>query len=183
MNLPLEQHTHEWRGCRRRHCASPSRRRVHIRCDLACAVLASMLLLGPLAAWAQAGHASAPAVRSLDNGDLQRMVEEGVTVVDIRRPEEWRQTGVIGGSYLVTAFDSQGRLTQEFGALFSKLADPRKPVVLICRTGNRTDILARLLVEQAGYQQVYNVTHGITSWIASGGEVEPCEGRGPDLRC
>ena len=147
------------------------------------AALVSILLLGPLAGWAETGEASAPTVRSLDNANLKRMVEEGATLIDIRRPEEWQQTGVVEGSYLVTAFDEQGRLTQEFGALFSRLADPRKPVVLICRTGNRTDILARLLVEQAGYQQVYNVTHGITSWIASGGEVKPCEGRSPDLRC
>jgi rhodanese-related sulfurtransferase len=56
-------------------------------------------------------------------------------------------------------------------------------VVLICRTGNRTDALARMLIEQAGYQQVYNVTHGITSWIAAGGNVNACTARGPDLRC
>jgi rhodanese-related sulfurtransferase len=56
-------------------------------------------------------------------------------------------------------------------------------VVLICRTGNRTDVLARMLIEQADYQQVYNVTRGITSWIAAGGEVTPCPTRGANLRC
>jgi rhodanese-related sulfurtransferase len=147
------------------------------------AALLSILLLGPPAGWAETGDDSTPPVRHLDNADLKRMVDEGATVIDIRRPEEWQQTGVIEGSYLVTAFDEQGRLTQEFGALFSRLADPGEPVVLICRTGNRTDFLSRLLVEQAGYREVYNVTHGITSWISSGGEVKPCAGRGPDLRC
>lgn len=154
------------------------------RCGgLAGAVFASMLLIAPVVTWAPAGHASPPPFLSLDDAGLKRMVEEGAVVIDIRRPEEWRQTGVIEGSYLVTAFDAQGRLTQDFGALFSKLADPGQPVVLVCRTGNRTDILARLLVEQAGYRQVYNVTHGISSWIASGGAVKPCSERGPDLRC
>ncbi len=94
-----------------------------------------------------------------------------------------RQTGVIEGSYLVTAFDEQGRMTRRFPAFFGELTDPEQHVVLICRTGNRTDALARMLIEQAGYQQVYNVTRGITSWIAAGGEVKPCPGRGPDLRC
>lgn len=40
------------------------------------------------------------------------------------------------------------------------------PVVLICRTGSRTDKLARELMEKQGYTQVYNVRHGITGWIA-----------------
>ena len=34
-----------------------------------------------------------------------------------------------------------------------------------CRTGSRTDALARHLVEQMGYTQVYNVRHGISRWI------------------
>ena len=36
---------------------------------------------------------------------------------------------------------------------------------MICRTGSRTDALARHLVEQMGYTQVYNVHHDITGWI------------------
>ena len=43
------------------------------------------------------------------------------------------------------------------------------PVVLICRSGNRTDVVARELVEQ-GYTKVYNVRHGISRWI---GESNP----------
>jgi len=146
-------------------------------------ILAPILFLTPLAAWLLTGLMPAAPYESLDNEDLDRMVQEGALVIDIRRPEEWRQTGVVDGSYLVTAFDERGRMTQEFPALFGQLTDPDQPVVLICRTGNRTDTLARMLIEQAGYQQVYNVTRGITSWIADGREVRPCHGRGSDLRC
>jgi rhodanese-related sulfurtransferase len=44
----------------------------------------------------------------------------------------------------------------------------KKPVILICRTGNRTSTLARHLVEHMGYTQVYNVRDGITRWIRDG---------------
>lgn len=145
-------------------------------------LLASLLIAAPLAAPADSGREATPR-HELDNAGLQRMVEQGALVIDIRRPEEWRQTGVIEGSYLVTAFDEYGRVTPEFAQLFGALTDPERPVVLICRTGNRTDFLARMLVEQAGYQRVYNVTDGITSWISAGGDVKPCTARGPDLRC
>ncbi|MBS0002723.1 MAG: rhodanese-like domain-containing protein [Thioalkalivibrio sp.] len=146
-------------------------------------IFAPILLLASLGIWALPGLLSAPPYEPVDNDGLERLVQQGVTVVDIRRPEEWRQTGVVAGSYLITAFDEQGRITPEFPALFGELTDPAQPVVLICRTGNRTDILARMLVEQAGYQQVYNVSRGITSWISGGREVTPCPARGPSLQC
>ncbi|TVP87171.1 MAG: rhodanese-like domain-containing protein [Thioalkalivibrio sp.] len=146
-------------------------------------IFAPILLLLPLAVWFLPSLLPDPPYESLDNEGLQRMVQEGALVVDIRRPEEWRQTGVVDGSHLITAFDERGRVTQEFPALFGQLTNPDQPVVLICRTGNRTDTLARMLSEQAGYQQVYNVSRGITSWIADGREVSPCPSRGSDLRC
>ena len=40
------------------------------------------------------------------------------------------------------------------------------PVILICRTGSRTGTLARYLVEQMGYTQVFNLRSGISRWIA-----------------
>lgn len=145
--------------------------------------LVPVLILVPAAVWLLLGLMPEPPYERVNNAELKRMVDEGAMVIDIRRPEEWRQTGVIDGSYLITAFDEQGRMTREFPSFFGQLTNPEQPVVLICRTGNRTDALARMLVEQAGYEKVYNVTNGITSWIAAGGDVKPCPGRGPDLRC
>jgi rhodanese-related sulfurtransferase len=43
-----------------------------------------------------------------------------------------------------------------------------QPVVLICRTGNRTDVLGRHLVERMGYSRVYNVRDGIVGWLSEG---------------
>jgi peptidylprolyl isomerase len=120
---------------------------------------------------------------SLDNEGLEQMVRDGATVIDIRRPEEWRQTGVVKGSYLITAFDERGRMMPDFAARFGQLTDPNEPVVLICRTGNRTGALARILAEEADYQNVYNVSRGIVSWIAAGKAIAPCPSAGPDMRC
>jgi hypothetical protein len=38
--------------------------------------------------------------------------------------------------------------------------------MLISRTGRRTGTLARYLVEQMGYTQVFNVGDGITRWFS-----------------
>ena len=127
------------------------------------AVLALALLL--------AGCAEPPYV-NLDNNGLQALRDQGVPVVDIRRPEEWRETGVVDGSRLLTFVDANGRLKPGFLETFTSSFGKDDPVVLICRTGNRTDVLARHLVEQMGYTQVYNVRDGITRWL---GERRPVD--------
>lgn len=113
-----------------------------------------------------------PPFSELDNRGLAEMMEKGVKVVDIRRPEEWHQTGVVAGSHLLTAFDRHGRIEPDFVGEFQELVARDEPVVLICRTGSRTAALARALAEQLEYQQVYNVTDGITRWIAEGQVVQ-----------
>jgi rhodanese-related sulfurtransferase len=109
-----------------------------------------------------------PPYNNLDNGQLKTLLEQGVPMYDIRRPEEWRQTGVIEGSRLLTFFDAGGRVLPDFLTRFTATVEKNDPVILICRTGNRTSTLARHLVEQMGYTQVYNVRNGITEWISDG---------------
>jgi len=61
--------------------------------------------------------------------------------------------------------DERGRPLSDFLPRFVADVGKNDPVVVICRTGSRTDALARHLVEQMGYTQVYNVRHGISRWI------------------
>lgn len=109
-----------------------------------------------------------PPYNNLSNAQLQAMLAQGVQIYDIRRPDEWRQTGVVQDSKLLTFVDAGGRLMPEFLPRFSSEVKKDDPVILICRTGNRTSALASHLVEQMGYTQVYNVRNGITSWISDG---------------
>jgi len=98
------------------------------------------------------------------------MLEQKVPIFDVRRLDEWKQTGVVEGSKLLTFVDSSGRMNPDFINRFSTIVNKNDPVILICRTGNRTSTLARLLVEQMGFTQVYNVRNGISHWI---GEKRP----------
>lgn len=109
-----------------------------------------------------------PPYENVDNVGLQGLIQQGVPVYDIRRPEEWRQTGVVEGSRKLTFVDASGRPNPSFLAEFSARVGKNDPVVLICRTGNRTDALARELMEKHGYTRVYNVKNGIARWIGEG---------------
>ena len=117
-----------------------------------------------LLAMALSGCAEPP-YNNLDSEQLKAKLEQNVPIYDIRRPDEWRQTGVLKNSQLLTFVDGSGRMQPDFLDKFTAAVDKDDPVILICRTGNRTDSLARYLVEQMGYTQVYNVRHGISRWI------------------
>ena len=109
-----------------------------------------------------------PPYNNLNNEQLKIMLEQGAPMYDIRRPQEWRQTGVVAGSRLLTFVDANGRLMPDFMNQFTTAVDKHDPVILICRTGSRTSALARHLVENMGFSQVYNVRHGISRWIREG---------------
>ena len=109
-----------------------------------------------------------PPYNNLDNTQLKAMLAQNIPVYDVRRPEEWRQTGVIETSQLLTFIDANGRVKADFMSRFTAAVGKNDPVILICRTGNRTSSLARHLVEKMGYTQVYNVRNGITRWIRDG---------------
>ena len=106
-----------------------------------------------------------PPYTNLENDQLQVMLQSDVPVYDIRRPEEWQQTGIIEGSQLLTYVDSDGLILEDFITRFTADVDKDDPVILICRTGNRTSSLAYYLVEELGYTNVYNVEDGISRWI------------------
>ncbi len=117
------------------------------------------------------GGCGKPPYNNVDNAELKILLAQGVPLYDVRRPEEWRQTGVLESSRKLTFVDAAGRPNPSFLADFSARVGKNDPVALICRTGNRTDALARKLMEKHGYTQVYNVRNGITGWIGEGNPV------------
>jgi rhodanese-related sulfurtransferase len=127
----------------------------------ACSKAESVGIKSAVAAGQQGG------VSNVSNTELQTLLDEKVTLVDIRLPEEWQETGIVAGSQPITLFQKDGSVAADFLTKIQQVAPMDKPVALICRTGNRTRAGSEMLV-QVGYKQVYNVTHGITGWIKEG---------------
>jgi len=123
--------------------------------------LFSVVLLLPNAVAA----AQDPGFKNIDNARLQELMGQGVPVYDIRRKDEWSRTGIIDGSRLLTFVDRQGRMKKKFLPRFTEEIDKDQPVIILCRAGNRSDTLARYLVDKLGYTNVYNLRDGIVSWI------------------
>jgi rhodanese-related sulfurtransferase len=133
-----------------------------------CAVLAALLLCA----------APARAQVELSAPQLHEAMKDGrVLVIDIRTPEEWRQTGVVPGARRVDFY--RGPEVMLTSVLEMAGGDRNRPIALICRTGNRTTQAQRFLQAQ-GFTQVYNVTEGMVGskagpgWLKRRLPVEPC---------
>lgn len=102
-----------------------------------------------------------------------------LTLIDIRRPDEWRQTGVAEGAMRINMVHPQGGpgFVRQVAAELNGKRDT--PIGIICRTGNRTTHMQKAL-QEAGFTQVYNIKEGMVGsgagpgWIARGLPVEPC---------
>ena len=108
---------------------------------------------------------------NIDSTELKNLLSEKTLIIDVRRVEEWSDTGVIKNSKLLTFFDSQGNYNAEkWHAGISKLSDTTTPVILICRSGARSKTVANWMVNSLGYQKVYNVKDGMIGWKGSDGK-------------
>ena len=95
--------------------------------------------------------------------------ENGGVVIDIRREEEWKETGIIKGSQTITAFTKDGKIHPDFPKKFFDLIDDVDvPILLYCRTGNRTGILGKALIDQVGQTNVSHLSDGIVGWKKQG---------------
>ena len=111
-------------------------------------------------------------VGQLTNSQLKQLLAEGVPIIDIRRAEEWRSTGVVEGSHLMTFFDARGRYNMDkWLAELDKVAKKDEKFILICRSGNRTGQVSNFLDKKLGYKQVYHLQRGINNWIKAGNKI------------
>lgn len=112
-----------------------------------------------------------PKFSNIDNEGLKSLLAKGIKLIDVRHPEEWKETGVIKGSILMESFEKSGKLRRAFIEELAGTVKKDEPFIMICRTGNRTNLLSEGLSEQFGYTNIHNVTRGIVDWIGQGNPV------------
>jgi rhodanese-related sulfurtransferase len=90
-------------------------------------------------------------IQQVPAGDWEAWVTENDAVVlDVREPHEWAQ-GILAGAKKV-------QLTMLPTALGS--LDTTRPILVVCRSGNRSQHAARFLIDQ-GFGTVANLSGGM----------------------
>ena len=102
-----------------------------------------------------------------------------ITLIDVRSPAEWRQTGIAEGGKPVTIHNPGGAEEFARAVLAAVGGDRNRPIALICASGNRSTRASGLLAA-SGFTAIFNVGEGMLGrgdqpgWIARGLPVEPC---------
>ncbi|CAN5854400.1 hypothetical protein BH11PSE12_BH11PSE12_12270 [soil metagenome] len=117
------------------------------------------LLAGMLIAAAGTVFAAAGAANTIDVTQVTRLQNAGTLLLDVREVDEYAQAHV-AGSTLIPLGQLQQRL-QEINA------DKSQPVLVICRSGQRSARAIHLL-EQAGFSATVNVEGGMNAWQKAG---------------
>ena len=117
---------------------------------------------------------------NLSAPEAHELVQAGkMTLIDIRRPEEWRQTGVAQGAKRINMEHPDGLIAFLRQIALEVKGEAHAPIALICRTGNRTTQIQKVM-QEIGFTNVYNVKEGMIGsaagpgWKTRGLPVEPC---------
>lgn len=126
------------------------------------------------------GARAAESGPNLSAPEAHELVQAGkMTLIDIRRPEEWRQTGVAQGAKRINMEHPDGLIAFLRQIALEVKGEANAPIGLICRTGNRTTHIQKVM-QEIGFTHVYNVKEGMIGsaagpgWKTRGLPVESC---------
>jgi phage shock protein E len=116
-------------------------------------VLVGLTTIGCTQAQQQGGRAATPQVLNLAPAEFIQKIKgtEQPQLLDVRSPGEWAE-GKIGSSNCLRHDDAA--FAEKVSAL-----DKNKPVFVYCRSGGRSPIAAKALLD-LGFKEVYNLQGG-----------------------
>lgn len=94
---------------------------------------------------------------------LQLINHKDALILDVREPDEFKAGHLLNAKHIPL-----GRIRERIGEL-ERYRD--KPIVVVCRSGNRSATACALL-GKAGFAQALNLAGGITAWQKAGLPVE-----------
>ena len=105
-------------------------------------------------------------VETIDNIKVKSLISRGVPLIDIRSSIEWKETGIIEGSHLITFFNEKGKVNlNKWMSAFNKVADTTKPFILICASGVRSKFASYILNNQFDIPKIYDASEGVSGWV------------------
>jgi phage shock protein E len=90
----------------------------------------------------------------------EKQIASGIQLLDVRSKDEWDE-GHLKGAKLLPVSE------EDFTGKAKAILDPKKPVLVYCKSGKRSAKAAKELRE-AGFTAVYEMEGGITEWEKSG---------------
>ena len=111
-------------------------------------------------------------VIDIDNRELSNLIEKEIKIVDVRTQNEWKATGIIKGSELISLLDKHNKfIFENWYRDFNKKISKNKSVIFVCAAGVRSKYIANLINKKKPDLKIYNLKKGINDWIRSGNKI------------
>ena len=111
-------------------------------------------------------------VIDIDNRELSNLIKKEIKIVDVRTQNEWRSTGIIKGSELISLLDKNNKfIFKNWYRDFNKKLNKDKSVIFICAAGVRSNYISHLVKRRKPDLKIYNLEKGINHWIRSGNKI------------
>lgn len=102
-------------------------------------------------------------VKVINSEELKTLLKnDKVQFVDVRTIKEFKENHIKGAKNVVYDKDFEQKVSQ---------LDKDKPVVVYCRSGRRSAASAKIL-EQNGFNEIYDLDGGILKWMSEGNITE-----------
>lgn len=102
-----------------------------------------------------------------------QFADKNIKIIDIRTSAEWKETGIVKGSYTIMFFNEQGDFSVEsFLRQLNMVVKKDEQFALICRVGSRTGMVSEFLSDKLNYK-VINLKGGIMKMIHEGYKTVP----------
>jgi rhodanese-related sulfurtransferase len=120
------------------------------------------------------GFLSAAELVTISSEQLQTMQQQNALVIDIRTQQEWAETGTIPESLKIQFFDKNGNYDSEqwLKQLNERRQSLNQPVILVCRSGNRSAKVGNFLTQKLGMNNIYHLENGMNAWTKEAREID-----------
>ncbi len=111
-------------------------------------------------------------VINIDNRELSNLIEKKIKIIDVRTQNEWKSTGIIKESFLVSLLNKNKKfIFEDWYAMFENKFGKNESIVFICASGVRSNYISHLVQRRKPDLKIYNLKKGINHWIRSGNKI------------
>ena len=103
-----------------------------------------------------------PEVPAVGATEVPDLIDDGALLIDVREQDEWAESRIPGATL---------RPMSQINTWYTDLPTDQK-VIVYCRSGSRSGQVVRALIEQAGFEDVVNLSGGIVAWDHYGLDIE-----------
>ena len=111
-------------------------------------------------------------VINIDNRELSNLIEKEIKIIDVRTQNEWKSTGIIKKSFLISLLNKNKKfIFEDWYAMFENKFGKNESIVFICASGVRSNYISHLVQRRKPDLKIYNLEKGINHWIRSGNKI------------